>query len=64
MANGFSQSLLVAPPEYIKLHAAIVRRLGPSRLPPVGRSRWERWRRQVILRFMVVVATQHAMRPP
>jgi hypothetical protein len=32
MANCFSQSLLVAPPEYIELHAAIVRRLGPSRL--------------------------------
>jgi hypothetical protein len=33
MTNGFKQPLLVAPPEYTKLHAAVVRRLGPTRLP-------------------------------
>jgi uridine kinase len=33
MTDRFSQTLLVAPPEYIELHAAIVGRLGPERVP-------------------------------
>jgi hypothetical protein len=29
----FSQSTLLAPPEYFELHAQVVQRLGPSRQP-------------------------------
>jgi hypothetical protein len=39
MTDHFSQPELVAPPVYSELHAAIVERLGPVRLGPMGPRR-------------------------